>query len=216
MAESAFRQSGPSRLRRVRAVVIAVVLLVGLACAAYVGFRYLRLHDANVSLSGRYAELSSRYSDLQAERDDLSWREKKRQWAGYQSNGQYARRMEGFRSVAGSVDADIVFLGDSLTEMWPVEHLFSEAAVMNQGISGDVSDGVMARLDTVEAVHPRCVVLMIGTNDLAHGRGKDELASNVDAVCSELVGGGVLRASVERSSFGWAERGFGARGKPRV
>jgi lysophospholipase L1-like esterase len=60
----------------------------------------------------------------------------------------------------------IVFLGDSLTaggEWW---ELFNHRQViLNRGIGGDTSAGVLKRVPAVLKLHPKAVFLMIGTND---------------------------------------------------
>lgn len=62
---------------------------------------------------------------------------------------------------------DIVFIGDSNTEY--AKYLFSnldDPKVKNRGISGDVSDGVLKRLDEITYFKPKKVFILIGTNDL--------------------------------------------------
>lgn len=63
----------------------------------------------------------------------------------------------------------IVFLGDSLTEQYPLKELFGKPAIANRGISGDTTKGLLKRLDSsVIALKPELVVLLIGTNDFGH------------------------------------------------
>ncbi len=62
---------------------------------------------------------------------------------------------------------DIVFIGDSNTEY--AKYLFSkldDPKVKNRGISGDVSEGVLKRLDEITYFKPEKVFILIGTNDL--------------------------------------------------
>ena len=85
---------------------------------------------------------------------------------------------------------EIVMLGDSLTE----RHNWSEALaatrmVRNRGISGDTSDGVLARLDEVIATRPRAVFLLIGTNDLWSNNSAKKTAKNIDAIILALRSG---------------------------
>ena len=67
----------------------------------------------------------------------------------------------------------IVFEGSSLMEQFPVEKLLKErgieVTVYNRGISGYVTDELMANLDVcVTDLQPRCVFINIGTNDLSN------------------------------------------------
>lgn len=62
---------------------------------------------------------------------------------------------------------DIVFLGNSITaegEDWG--RRFGYSKIKNRGIGGDVTDGVLARLDEIIYFKPRAVFLLIGINDL--------------------------------------------------
>jgi lysophospholipase L1-like esterase len=64
-----------------------------------------------------------------------------------------------------NTSAEIDFVGDSLIGDGPWAELFSE--VHNRGIGGDTVAGVLGRLDEVLEGHPRKVILLVGTNDLA-------------------------------------------------
>lgn len=62
---------------------------------------------------------------------------------------------------------DIVFLGNSITEGgkdWSAR--FGLSNVRNRGISGDVTDGVLKRLNEIIHYKPRAVFILIGINDL--------------------------------------------------
>jgi lysophospholipase L1-like esterase len=78
----------------------------------------------------------------------------------------FRKRLQEF-SGAPLACGQIVMLGDSLTELndWE-EAIPGNAGLRNRGISGDTSDGVLARLDEIIASQPRAVFLLIGTNDL--------------------------------------------------
>jgi lysophospholipase L1-like esterase len=65
------------------------------------------------------------------------------------------------------VPGGVVFLGDSITEGFPLDEAFPGQNVINRGIGGDRIQGVIERLGVcVEALAPRRVYLMIGVNDL--------------------------------------------------
>lgn len=62
----------------------------------------------------------------------------------------------------------IVFVGDSITQSYPVHEFYPGLPVYNRGIGGDTTIGLMNRLDeSIFDLHPDVVVLLIGTNDLA-------------------------------------------------
>jgi len=62
----------------------------------------------------------------------------------------------------------IAFVGDSITQDFPVSEYFPGLDVYNRGIGGDTTVGLAKRLgESVFDLAPKTVVLLIGTNDLA-------------------------------------------------
>lgn len=83
----------------------------------------------------------------------------------------------------------VVLFGDSITEIFNVTDLFFEytretgLAVYNRGISGDTSNRLAQRLqDNVLRIHPRCLVILIGTNDIGLKLPVEFTVSNVDEI----------------------------------
>ena len=93
------------------------------------------------------------------------------------ANGYYMQRLEFFRKMPDQMD-EIVFLGNSITEQGEWQELIPAQAVVNRGISGDVSFGVLARLDEVLQSQPRQLMVMIGVNDLKRGTPTEAIAAN--------------------------------------
>ncbi|WP_407427935.1 GDSL-type esterase/lipase family protein [Arcticibacter sp.] len=60
----------------------------------------------------------------------------------------------------------ILFIGDSLTEAGRWNDIIPDLPVLNRGISGDISYGVLARLEEILRHQPKKIFLMIGVNDL--------------------------------------------------
>ncbi|MGV6947063.1 GDSL-type esterase/lipase family protein [Sphingobacterium kyonggiense] len=77
----------------------------------------------------------------------------------------YTDRLNFFQKMPVKKGATI-FLGDSLTEAGRWEDIAPDLAILNRGISGDISFGVIARLDEVLRHQPKKIFLMIGVNDL--------------------------------------------------
>ncbi len=77
----------------------------------------------------------------------------------------------------------IVFLGDSITQFWgDVGSFFPGLKVSNRGISGDTTRGVLIRLQDVFVLHPKAIVLLIGTNDLEEKAEPDTIAANLKLI----------------------------------
>ncbi len=82
----------------------------------------------------------------------------------------------------------IVFLGDSITELFPADKFFGANKIINRGIGGDRIVGVLARLDiSVYDLKPEKVFLMIGINDILFPEYTiDELADIYDEILINL------------------------------
>ncbi len=83
----------------------------------------------------------------------------------------------------------VIFLGDSITQGWgdDMGKSFAELKVANRGISGDTTRGVLIRLkEDVISLHPKVVVLLIGTNDISNAAEPETIASNVNLILAAL------------------------------
>jgi len=82
----------------------------------------------------------------------------------------------------------VVFLGDSITQGWQnLADFFPGMKVANRGISGDVTRGVLYRMqDDVILLKPKAVVLLIGTNDLGSGGTPEDAAYNIEEILHRL------------------------------
>ncbi len=83
----------------------------------------------------------------------------------------------------------IVFVGDSLTGNWKQADFtaaFPGLKVANRGIGGDVTRGVLFRLDEdVVALKPAAMVLCIGTNDLSCHAPTVGIMANISAIIDQ-------------------------------
>ncbi|HLO37212.1 MAG TPA: family 20 glycosylhydrolase, partial [Lacibacter sp.] len=90
----------------------------------------------------------------------------------------YHQRVTFFESMPQTKD-EIIFLGNSITDGAEWTQLFNDLRMKNQGISGDVTAGVLHRLDVVTNRKPAKIFLLIGTNDLARGLTVDSVVKNM-------------------------------------
>lgn len=84
-----------------------------------------------------------------------------------------AHRKEGMPSGA------IVWLGDSLTEQGWWNFLSKEKNIVNRGIGGDNTRGMLARLPEILQSAPGKIFLMAGVNDLSGNSPVEEVAVNI-------------------------------------
>lgn len=69
-------------------------------------------------------------------------------------------------SVLSVKSDNIVFIGNSITNMHEWWEAFGDHRVINRGVSGAVSEETIANLEEILSGHPAKAFLMIGTNDL--------------------------------------------------
>ncbi|MDF2193237.1 GDSL-type esterase/lipase family protein [Paraflavitalea sp. CAU 1676] len=81
--------------------------------------------------------------------------------------GAYALKAAQFKSYPNSAK-DIIFLGNSITAGTDWAELLGNPNARNRGISGDITYGILARLEEVTEGKPAKVFLLIGINDIQH------------------------------------------------
>ena len=89
-------------------------------------------------------------------------------------NKRFFELHEQFLARAKAGPVGVLFLGDSITEGWGKaphiwEHYYGKYQPANFGIGGDHTEHVIWRIENgeLDGIHPRLVVLMIGTNNSA-------------------------------------------------
>lgn len=82
------------------------------------------------------------------------------------ANWYYQQRMEYFAKTPIPKNA-IVFLGNSITERGEWQEILADVKnpIINRGIGGDNSFGILARLDEIVQAKPKAIYLMDGIND---------------------------------------------------
>ena len=70
----------------------------------------------------------------------------------------------------------VVFLGDSITDGWKLDQFFAGKPYVNRGIGGQTTPQMLVRMypDVVD-LKPAAVILLAGTNDIAHNTGPETL-----------------------------------------
>lgn len=101
------------------------------------------------------------------------------------ANSHYRQRVAFFRQMPDE-RKEIIFLGNSITEAGEWQELTGKKRVKNRGISGDVTYGVLARLDEVLSSHPAKIFLLIGINDLKRGIPVDTIARNYSRIVERV------------------------------
>ncbi|MBQ4430242.1 MAG: hypothetical protein II877_01975 [Synergistaceae bacterium] len=86
-------------------------------------------------------------------------------------------------------EGSVIFLGDSLTDWLCLNELLPGVHVLNRGIAGDTTAGVLHRLDEVIRHKPAKLFLLIGTNDIALGTGEREITANIREIVRRIQEG---------------------------
>ena len=94
-------------------------------------------------------------------------------------------RYDAFR-VLPPDDADILFIGNSITNMHEWWEAFGNDDVCNRGTSGGYSYEVLANLGYLVQGTPRKVFLMIGTNDIGDSQPDASTISNIEEILTRI------------------------------
>ena len=102
------------------------------------------------------------------------------------------------RIIANEAYPDVVFMGNSITENWAEFHpeFFTEHNFLGRGIGGQTSAHMLVRFKTdVIDLHPKAVVIMAGTNDVAHNDfwvAPEQVVNNVISMCELAQAHGII------------------------
>ncbi len=105
-------------------------------------------------------------------------------------DANWVKRHEGFAAEARKGECDLLFLGDSITDAWRgkpkaiFDATFGAYKPLNFGISGDRTQHVLWRIQNgeMEAIKPKGVILMIGTNNIGQSKDPEKPESAIGGV----------------------------------
>jgi lysophospholipase L1-like esterase len=79
-----------------------------------------------------------------------------------------------------------VFLGNSLTEMFDLQYYFNDSTILNCGITGDFSEGILKRLDAITDLKPKKLFVEIGINDIIEKISLDDICNNYEQLIIKI------------------------------
>ncbi len=103
----------------------------------------------------------------------------------------YESKTSHFATISGG-KPDIVFLGDSQTDRCEWDELFGRSGIVNRGIDGDTTDGVLNRLDEIISLKPKKLFIMIGGADFIIGRSIPRIEANYKKIVARVREGSPL------------------------
>ncbi len=81
----------------------------------------------------------------------------------------------------------IVFLGDSITDFYRINEFFHDSYIINRGIGGDTTDGILNRMpESVYALSPSKVFILIGTNDIGEKKSQEYIVCNIGKIIQKI------------------------------
>ena len=87
--------------------------------------------------------------------------------------------------------ADIVMIGDSITDGAEWNELFPNISILNRAIGGDTTKGVLNRMESIYSTNAKKAFIMIGANDLGSDILIDEVFSNYGKIVTKLKQHGI-------------------------
>ena len=114
-------------------------------------------------------------------------------WFGFNRYGANNERI-----IASGNYPEVVFMGNSITDNWAYFHpdFFSNHNFCGRGISGQTSAQMLVRFnDDVIDLQPKAVVIMAGTNDVAHNEywvSPERVVDNIVAMCNQAQAHGIV------------------------
>jgi lysophospholipase L1-like esterase len=97
----------------------------------------------------------------------------------------YYQRLTLFEKLPDT-PSEIIMLGNSITDGCEWSELLQNPNIKNRGISGDITEGVLYRLDEVTRSKPAKVFLLIGINDLARNIPADTVFQNICRIARNI------------------------------
>ena len=103
-------------------------------------------------------------------------------------------RHKEFLKVVAKGEAEVIFIGDSITQGWEGAgkkawaESFAPLKAVNLGIGGDQTGHVLWRITDgkeLEPIKPKLAVMMIGTNNTG-GHSAEQIAGGIKAIVAEL------------------------------
>ncbi len=80
----------------------------------------------------------------------------------------------------------IVMIGDSLTDIADWNKMFPEIKISNQGISGDITEGILNRVETICKTNAKQGFLLIGINDIQRQISVNDIFSNYQKIIENI------------------------------
>ncbi len=104
---------------------------------------------------------------------------------------EWCKRVKDIQTDPARKTAQLAFMGDSITQMWPREewtHFFVPFMPLKMGIGGDRTQNLLWRIQNGElhGLSLKTMVLLIGTNNLGAGDSPPEVVKGIQQVITAI------------------------------
>ncbi|WP_240755319.1 GDSL-type esterase/lipase family protein [Pedobacter sp. SYP-B3415] len=106
-------------------------------------------------------------------------------WDSTYRPGKYAEKLAAFKAEP-QAKRDFIFLGNSITAGTNWSKLLDLPQAKNRGISGDITFGVLERLQEVIDRKPAKVFVLIGINDIARNIPDSVILANYNKIIDRI------------------------------
>ncbi len=100
------------------------------------------------------------------------------------SCAHWKKRVKEIESVHGKYKP--IFLGNSLTEMFDIQGYFNDTTILNCGIVGDFTEGLLKRSDAIISLKPNKLFIEIGINDMIEKISLEEICDNYEKLLIKI------------------------------
>jgi lysophospholipase L1-like esterase len=91
-----------------------------------------------------------------------------------------------------SPKVDVVMIGDSITQNAIWSEIFPNIKIANRGLSGDTTEAILKRMDSILSVQPKKALIMVGIIDIYSGLSVNEIIKNYVEIIEELRAKGII------------------------
>jgi len=104
----------------------------------------------------------------------------------YYKNYKYWTEKKTMFEILPQKQNQIVFVGNSITDGCEWSELFDNPKIINRGIGGDNTEGLLERLADITKIQPEKIFLEIGINDLGVPLNTNEIKTNYGKIIDKI------------------------------
>lgn len=152
--------------KKVIVIIILMIVVIGKGTAS----KYLNKESFTSEIT----------SKITSETKNEATVEEKKDFSDY-----YIDRVTTFKNLPKQ-KGEIIFLGDSITDICEWNELFKNSLIKNRGISGDTTYGILNRLEDIVSSKPSKIFIMVGINDIGKGKSTEEIIKNYKSILNRI------------------------------